>query len=194
VGKSQNIAKANAADFKRATSAATNASADAPRVPTLNEVMRNLYKRIHPDLLTNYPEQKHINEQSLMTLQGLLNALKDASGDTPYPKIINAILPFYLRGKTSGHFQKSELLLHTTGTACKAIVQKQLETFFKQTGLATSFTWDAEYFPAKTIPSERMSEEEADQHAAYESDSRGAYDETYEQFRARMEREASKQN
>ena len=163
--------------------AETQAAAPA-KVPYLNDVLRNLWKRIHPDLMVAYPVQREVNEQSLMTLQGLLTALKDTSGDNRYPRIANAVLVFYLRGDKPGHVRKAELLLHTTGTACKDIIQKQLETFFQQTGLATTFKWDAEYFPFKGVPTAR----DLDAEAAAEHQNAN-YHETYEEFQARILRE-----
>lgn len=166
-------------------------AAKAKKVPSLNDVMRQLYKKIHPDLMMDYPEQKEQNEKSLGTFQNFLGQLKNIDGNEKYPGIKNASLPFYLRTATPGHFQRVELFLHTDATFNKKGIEKQLCNFFKSINLGSQFRWDDEYFPFKGKPDFKK-EEGAEGGAEGEdgSSSTGPTgSETYDQFMERIKKE-----
>eukprot|EP00461_Guttulinopsis_vulgaris_P000657 UN00657 len=154
--------------------------------------MRHLYKKIHPDLMMAYPQQREVNDKSLSVLQAFLSALKDSDGNEKYPVLRNASIPFYLRTSTPGHFQHVELLLHSEATLNKKLIEQQLSGFFKTVGVGGVFKWDDEYFPLKSKPDFKKNEEEMQkQEQQYNDFKGGANDnETYDEFMARMKREA----
>jgi len=166
----------------------------AAKVPLLSAVLRSLATKVHPDLLTNYPEQKETNEASLSMLQGFLSALKDSTSAS-FPTIQNEKLRFYLRTATPGHFRLVQLHLHVPGGKCKDLVAGQLKTFFADVGLATDFVWDKEFFPLKDAPlresreAERRASEEGEAEAEAAKAENIPEDETYEQFQERIKRQ-----
>lgn len=165
------------------------------RIPTLNDLMRNFYKKIHPDLMLAYPEQREQNDQSLSVLQSFLTSLKDNNGNEKYPVLRNATLPFYLRTPKQGHFQHVELLLHSEATLNKKLIEQQLVGFFKTAGVGSQFKWDDEYFPLKGRPDFRKKDsdmdKEAQQYDDYQQSQSGGANESYDEFMARVKREAA---
>lgn len=171
-------------------------AAKAKKIPSLNDIMRQLYKKIHPDLMMDYPEQKEQNEKSLGTFQNFLGQLKNIDGNEKYPVIKNASLPFYLRTTTPGHFQRVELFLHTDATFNKKGIEKQLCNFFKSINLGSQFRWDDEYFPFKGKPDFKKAEGEGAEGEGAEggegsSSSGPTGSETYDQFMERIKKEGS---
>jgi len=171
-------------------------AAKPKKIPSLNDLMRQLYKKIHPDLMMAYPEQREQNEKSLGTFQNFLGLLKQVDGNEKYPVLKNAILPFYLRTATPGHFQRVELFLHTDSTMNKKGIEKQLATFFKSINLSSQFKWDDEYFPFKGKPNLLKDEnaEGAGDAEAPDASSGPTGSETYEQFMERIKKEGEKQS
>lgn len=179
---------------QRAAEAASATATKAKKIPTLNDLMRQLYKKIHPDLMMDYPEQKEQNEKSLGTFQNFIGQLKNVDGNEKYPVIRNASLPFFLRTATPGHFQRVELFLHTDAAFNKKVIEKQLCGFFKSIGLSSSFKWDDEYFPFKGKPDfKKENEEGGEEGGAEDSGSSQGGNETYEQFMERIKKQGEKQ-
>ncbi len=168
--------------------------------PLLSAVLRKLYVLIHPDFFEMYPEQQETNTQSLMTLQGFLSGLKNASVTEKITHVKNEKLYFYLRGDQPGHFRKAELILHYTGGS-KDIVYNMLNKFFIQLGIADGFKWDIEYWPRKLITAEDKADFKARANAEKNDKYRESYDEdgkfnnsneSYEEFQERLKFESSK--
>jgi hypothetical protein len=60
------------AQEKQKKDEAKAAQVKSAKVPTLNDLMRRFYKKIHPDLMMAYPEQKEANEKSLGIFQNFI--------------------------------------------------------------------------------------------------------------------------
>lgn len=126
-----------------------------PTHPPLQQTLRKFYLRVHPDLFTHHPTQKHVNQESFSRFQAFLDEVRDQT--TAPPRAGLHAYRFYLKTKEEGKFQEVALELRTTGGDCRNVVQRSLEGFFKQCGLPERFTW-AESDWVYSI--ERMSEEE----------------------------------
>jgi len=176
---------------------ATSAAKQAAQVnlpverPKLNDILRKFWKLVHPDLFSQFPEQRKINEQSMMIFQGYLSAIKDPSGDAEYPKFRNKRIVFILRTQTPGHFLRAPLILHSSGSD-KGNASRSLREFFRLVGLAEDFEWDEEYWPLKGNKTMRSEAEEEAMRQA-EEEAEGNVNESYEDFMNRMKAKAERQ-
>lgn len=88
----------------------------------LSKILRMLWMKVHPDLMTKFPQMKKANEDSLAQLNTFLSSIKDRDGNNAYPKAQHQSIIFYLLTDKEAHFRKVQLDLHTNGGACKALV------------------------------------------------------------------------
>lgn len=112
---------------------------DAAAHPPLQHTLRKFYLKVHPDLFTHYPTQKHVNQESFSRFQAFLDDVRDK--DTAPPRAGLHAYRFYLKTKDDGFFQEVALELRTTGGDCRNVVQRSLERFFKLCGLPEKFIW-----------------------------------------------------
>jgi len=112
---------------------------DAAAHPPLQHTLRKFYLKVHPDLFTHYPTQKHVNQESFSRFQAFLDDVRDKN--TAPPRAGLHAYRFYLKTKDDGLFQEVALELRTTGGDCRNVVQRSLEGFFKQCGLPEKFIW-----------------------------------------------------
>jgi hypothetical protein len=121
--------------------------------PDFNQLLRNLYKRGHPDILrAYYPTYSNVNNESIQVLNGILDTIR-ASGE--YPPAMKKEIPFFLiEPKNINHVKEYKLKVHTTGGDCKKQITTCFESFFKDTRILLDedlkFTWNKEYFPLLT--------------------------------------------
>jgi len=112
---------------------------DAAAHPPLQHTLRKFYLKVHPDLFTHYPTQKHVNQESFSRFQAFLDDVRDKN--TAPPRAGLHAYRFYLKTKDDGLFQEVALELRTTGGDCRNVVQRSLEGFFTQCGLPEKFIW-----------------------------------------------------
>jgi hypothetical protein len=114
-------------------------------IPDFQALLRQFYKRGHPDLLrASHPDYATINDQSFQELNGILSSIK-TPGEFP-PAMIKSV-PFYL--KKNGAVSLSELHIRTSGGDCRKQLTKTFCLLFKDADVfkGDSFTWNKEYFP-----------------------------------------------
>lgn len=129
-------------------------------LPLFHNLLRQLYRRAHPDLMKSHSEtMSRINDTSMQELNGVLSTVK---GKSEFPQAIDKRFTFYMKNTTTSEYQKYELLLKTSGGDCRKQLRTSFEQFFQLTGICnTSFQWDAGYFPALTnTEAEKVLEEE----------------------------------
>ena len=146
-------------------------------LPKFQHLMRNVYKKCHPDLLRSHSEIfSRVNDDSMQILNGVLSSIKKFN-DFP-PQIVKTI-PFHilesitLDDGTLGEKQTRLISLNikTGGGECQKTLTKSFSTFFIDAGVLSSgsgsgsgsgqtvatssknkskndlFVWDKEYFP-----------------------------------------------
>jgi hypothetical protein len=114
-------------------------------LPTFHNLLRQLYRKIHPDLVRSHSEMmSKVNDTSMQELNGVLSTVKTID----YPRVIDKRFIFYAKDKDS-IYQQHELHLKTSGGDCRKQLKGTFEIFFKQIGVLAegSFRWDVEYFP-----------------------------------------------
>ncbi len=117
-------------------------------LPFFMALMRQIYKKVHPDLLrSSYPDLAKVNDESMQLINGVLSTIKNF-GEYP-PQIIKTI-PFHMLDGQGGTRLVS-LHIQTAGGECKRQLTECFALFFRETGVLTtdndSFRWDKEYFP-----------------------------------------------
>ncbi|GAB5364504.1 hypothetical protein AAMO2058_000976200 [Amorphochlora amoebiformis] len=130
-------------------------------VPLLKDSLKKVYLKTHPDLFENFPEHKHVNQESLQSLQGLLESMKDNTES--YPPKQHLSLDFHYRSGGEDGFKKVTLNISTTGGECKRIVGKGLSKFFVQFGLPDNFKWGDSFWKTPTIKDAIMEEQKRQQ-------------------------------
>lgn len=117
------------------------------RGPEFSILMRNLYKRSHPDLLRHsHPDKAEINDNSMQILNSILDSIK-RENDYPPQQIMD--IPFYIKVSSQSELELHILEIRTPGGECKKQLTNTFVNFFQKTGILTepSFVWDREYFP-----------------------------------------------
>lgn len=113
-------------------------------LPTFHSLLRQLYRKTHPDLVRSHSEaMSKINDVSMQELNGVLSTVKT----TDYPRVLDRRFIFYVKDLNQTYNQH-ELHLKTSGGDCRKQLKTTFEIFFKKTGISeTSFRWDSDYFP-----------------------------------------------
>ena len=168
----------------RAASASSSASATGlpparrtkmkpqPGDPLFRDLWRRFQLRVHPDLLSDYPDLQATNAASLQRLQGILNEAKTAEREAREalrPRVER--LEFFLRpaapaggGGAAGAppaFLRVPLVVRVAGANCSHLVADALATLFGAAGLPTRFHWGAEFWGSKFSAAKDAPEEEA---------------------------------
>lgn len=120
-------------------------------LPKFSNMIRQLYRKSHPDLLrASHPDFATINDQSMQVLNSVLTAIKTYN---EFPPQIVKNMPFYLKNAGSTTLNCVDLNIRTAGGDCKKLITRTFETFFTESGISKDgkFTWDKEYFPTKTV-------------------------------------------
>jgi hypothetical protein len=112
--------------------------------PTFHSLLRQLYRKTHPDLVRSHSEtMSKANDISMQELNGVLSTVKT----TDYPRVLDRRFVFYVKDMNQTYNQH-ELHLKTSGGDCRKQLKTTFELFFKETGISDSpFRWDNEYFP-----------------------------------------------
>lgn len=151
------ITRRTLADFRKLTKGryknngkAESATSDAQGetvVPEFALLLRQLYRRSHPDLLRHsHPEFAKVNDTSMQLLNSVLSTIKRPN---QYPPRMIQDIPFYLKNGADGSYDKYTLEIRTAGGECKRQLTRTFQTFFAATQLSNEgkFVWSKEYFP-----------------------------------------------
>lgn len=115
--------------------------------PLFSNLIREFYKRSHPDILrSDYPDHATINMESMQVLNGVLSTIKEES---QYPPRMLQNVTFFIRSQNKT-VEKHELRILTAGGDCRKQLSLSFELFFQQTGILPNkrkFRWDKDYFP-----------------------------------------------
>lgn len=125
------------------------------QLPDFHNLLRQLYRRAHPDLLRHtYPEIADINDSSMQILNGVLSNIKTFN---EFPPAIIKTIPFHLKN-SAGELECKYLNIRTAGGHCKRQLTNTFEIFFIETGITGKegaeigkFQWGKEYFPLKPV-------------------------------------------
>jgi hypothetical protein len=118
----------------------------AQEAPDFASMMRQLYRKSHPDLLRHSrPDLADINDQSMQLLNGILSTIKT----NEYPPRIVKDITFYMKVANDSEYKPYLLSIRTGGGDCKNHLTETFAAFFVMTGLSQSgkFVWNKEYFP-----------------------------------------------
>ena len=121
-------------------------------------MLRQFYKKVHPDLFGRFPELKEANEESLQVLMSVLETIK--SNNAEYVPVRTEKVYFYVRTDKPDHFMKVPVTLRTTGNHCHHVVAESLSKLFERCGLPASFQWGDGYWDKKIIVEEKKEEDE----------------------------------
>ncbi len=118
----------------------------AQEAPDFATMIRQLYRKSHPDLLRHsHPEYAEVNDQSMQVLNGILTTIKT----NEYPPRIVKDITFYMKVTSDGEYKPFLLSVRTGGGDCKGCLTDAFGSFFIATGLSPDgkFVWNKEYFP-----------------------------------------------
>jgi hypothetical protein len=118
---------------------------DKEALPDFQHLIRQLFKKAHPDLVRSSNEEYAArNEESMQVLNGVLSSIKDTEG---YPPAIKKKLQFHMKDGNGGYSSR-ELSINTGGGDSKKALTRTFATFFKDTGIHDGdFEWGKDYFP-----------------------------------------------
>ena len=124
-------------------------------LPEFSFLLRQLYRRAHPDLLrASDPLLANDNDESMQTLNGIITTIKTYN---EYPAQIHKNITFHLKSNTDKRVERVDLLLHTAGGDCKRQLTVSFEEFFLRSGILINpredgkdlFVWNKDYFPVE---------------------------------------------
>lgn len=146
--------------WKRSLKAPREVKDDAVTLPEFQVLLRQLYRRSHPDLLrASHPEAAEVNDSSMQLLNGILSTVKKFN---QFPAQIVKTIPFNV--KSGDQITLTNLKIQTAGGDCKRALTLSFREFFFETGIIDSkvgaqFSWGKDYFPM--VPGEFDEEEKA---------------------------------
>lgn len=162
--------------WQRAAAEASSAES-VGSVKQFNDLLRQLYRQCHPDVLRAVrPQYADVNDQSIQVLNGILSTIKEPNS---YPPRMVQTIPFYMKrlpsqpapataaagapaavaagassvGAVDDGFQRVDMRLKTAGGECRRQFTKAMHDFFVASGMmqpGDSFKWSAEYFPLES--------------------------------------------
>ncbi len=119
--------------------------------PNFSIMIRQLYRRSHPDLLrASHLEQSIVNDQSMQVLNGVLSSVKTYN---EYPPQIVKRMPFHMKKAGTDELTCVNLNIVTAGGDSKRQITRTFQEFFVKAGISEDgkFVWDKEYFPTSLI-------------------------------------------
>lgn len=147
---------------------------DTASLPDFASILRNMYKRGHPDLLrASHPDLSRINDDSLQLLNAVITVIKKPS---QFPPRTTQDLTFHLRHPEQGHYEKHILEIRTAGGDCKKQLTKAFESFFVSASLLEQggrFKWNKEFFPLLDEKTAKQLQKDEAEAAAAERNQRG---------------------
>jgi len=116
-------------------------AAEGNTYPDFQSLLRNLYKKSHPDLLRgSNPDIADINDSSMQILNGVLSTIKTSE----FPPAIMKKLPFWTKDAKTGQLVCKMLNIQTAGGYSKNQLTACFEQFFE-----SKFTWGKDYWVEK---------------------------------------------
>ena len=120
-------------------------------LPEFQVLLRQLYKKSHPDLLrSSFPSESIINDNSMQLLNSVLTSIKSTD---EMPPAMKKSIPFYIK-ISHNEVKVVTLNINTSGGYSKNQITNTFETFFLDCGITTNdtkkFQWNEEYFPRIT--------------------------------------------
>ena len=119
-------------------------------------VLKQLYKRTHPDLLRSKCETSaEHNDKSWQVLNGILSTVKESA----YPPAINKQVKLFMSSPTG--LEPVELRIQTAGGDCRRSLTKSFSELFVNAKLLKvddTIVWDEEYFRSVLDNGGRMRE------------------------------------
>ena len=115
-------------------------------LPEFNDLLRKLYKKVHPDIISlQYPALAQNNNQSMQELNEILSTIKV---NNEYPPKLLKTLTFHMKSD-NGDIQAVNLVINTAGGDCRKQLTKAFTDFFIMTKLSGNgiFNWNKDYFP-----------------------------------------------
>ena len=125
---------------------------DDAEYPIFANLLRQLYRRAHPDILRSAnPEYAQINDSSMQLLNGILSTIKQYN---EYPSQIIKTIPFYMKS-SDGTLRLVNLSIRTAGGDCRRSMMSSFESFFIDAEILQRnnafFVWGKEYFPTEPL-------------------------------------------
>jgi Domain of unknown function (DUF4460) len=143
-----NYSSVNNAKSRRSRSNSTSTVKGPETIPDFHELLRQLYRKSHPDLLrASHPQFAEVNDSSMQLLNGILSTIKKYN---EYPAQIVKTIPFHIR---DGEVIKiAHLKIQTAGGDCRRSLSTSFQNFFLDVGITNketggSFSWGKDYFP-----------------------------------------------
>ena len=110
-------------------------------------VLKQLYKRTHPDLLrSKCATSAEHNDKSWQVLNGILSTVKESGGGS-YPPAINQQVKLFMSSPSG--LEPVELRIQTAGGDCRRSLTKSFSELFVNAKLLKpddSIVWDDDYF------------------------------------------------
>ena len=144
--------------WKRAMKTPRDVKDNAVILPEFQVLLRQLYRKSHPDLLrASHPEAAEVNDSSMQLLNGVLSTIKKFN---QFPAQIVKTIPFNV--KNGDQVTVVNLKIQTAGGDCRRALTGSFRDFFYDAGIIESkigaqFSWGKDYFPK--IPGENDDEE-----------------------------------
>ena len=144
--------------WKRALKKPRDIKDNAVTLPEFQVLLRQLYRKSHPDLLrASHPEAAEVNDSSMQLLNGILSTIKKFN---QFPAQIVKTIPFHI--KNGDQVTVVSLKIQTAGGDCRRSLTGSFRNFFYDSGIIGSnvgaqFSWGKDYFPK--VPGENDDEE-----------------------------------
>ena len=134
--------------MKRKGFKASGDSGTVTPLPEFQHLLRQLYRKSHPDLIrASHPELAEVNDSSMQLLNGILTTVKKYN---EYPPQIVKSIPFHVR--KGENLELVHLNIKTAGGDCRRSLFTSFKNFFLASGVTTAeeggdFEWGKNYFP-----------------------------------------------
>ena len=139
--------------------AANQNKGEGPPGQSFSALLRQLYKKTHPDLLrSRCSTSADHNDKMWQTVNGVLSTVKENA----YPPAINQDIKLFLAGpgQPGTPLESVETRIHTAGGDCKRSLTRSFSALFVSAklfkldqGQEPLFAWDGEYFRLDTAAS-----------------------------------------
>ena len=137
---------------RRSRSNSSSTLKETGPVPDFHELLRQLYRKSHPDLLrASHPQLAEVNDSSMQLLNGILSTIKKYN---EYPAQIVKTIPFHIRD--GQEIKLAHLRIQTAGGDCRRALSTSFQDFFLAVGITNketggNFSWGKDYFPTAEI-------------------------------------------
>ena len=119
-----------------------------PASASFSHLLRQLYKKTHPDLLrSKCASSAEHNDKQWQVVNGILSTVKEGGA---YPPAISSHISLFMNAPT-GRLETVDVRIHTAGGDCQRALTRSFTDLFVAArlfppGQAPAFAWDPEYF------------------------------------------------